>query len=883
MISEKKTNYRPPRIAEWCLKKISKQEENFSILGDYCEEYNEIVSKKNKLIADAWYWKQLFASIFPLLLNKLRWGAAMFKNYLKVTIRTLLRHKGYSIINVTGLAIGIASFLLIMLFVNNELTYDQFNKNAENIHRVNLRYHMGSNQFDMALGPVPLAWTMKSDFPEVEEVVRLYHSNYRGWITYVKIENEEFREEGFLYADSTFFKVFTCDLIEGDPETALNNPNSIILTTKTAEKYFHEEDPMGKMLTTQDGNIFTVTGITEGMPVNSNIQFDLLANYASHPKSRDPDWYDTAVMTYVLLKDGFPADQLEDKLPDFSRKYVEPVLTAAFGISYDDFIAAGNYFGFFMEPLSELHLYSHVEYSLGPKGNINTVMIFLVIALFILIVACVNFINLATARSLQRANEVGVRKVVGSGRKQLIVQFLSESTIIVFISFVIAIATMFLLLPVFSNLMGKELSTVLFHSWYFIPFLILLCLVIGLFAGGYPAFLLSSFRPITVLKGKSQSNEKGKKFRNALVVFQFVTSITLIVGTLVISEQMDFIKNKDLGYNKEHVIIVHSAHKLIPQQKPFKERISQNPKVISATYSDSLPEILLEIKNFKRESSVANDEHTLVTIMTDFDFAETYELELAAGRFFKEEFSTDSFAVLLNEAAVKAMGITDPLNERLIYMARPPVPMNIIGVLKDFHMENLHEPIKPMAAIVLRRFPAVLLSVRVAPGEIQNTLSFIEETWKQFVPGQPFEYVFFDETFEETYKTTIQASRIFSAFSFLGIFIACLGLFGLASYTAMRKTKEIGIRKVMGASESGIVFLLFKEFIKWIIAANFVAWPIAYFFMNAWLQDYAFRIELKIWMFALAGVLALIVSLGTVTYQSVKAAGKNPVEALKYE
>lgn len=877
------TNYRPPRVAEWCLKKLSKSEENFSILGDYCEEYNEIVSDKNKLIADAWYWKQIFVSIFPLLMNKLRWGAAMFKNYFKVTIRTLIRQKGYSVINITGLAIGIASFLLIMLFVHNELTYDQFNENFDNIHRVNLKYYMGSNQFDMALGPVPLAWTMKSDFPEVEEVVRLYHTNYRGWITYVKIEENEFKEEGFLYADSTFFKVFTCNLIEGDPETVLNDPNSIVLTTKTAHKYFPNEDPMGKLLTIQDGTIFKVTGITEGMPVNSHIQFDLLANYASHPKSRDPDWYDTAVMTYVLLKDGFPPEQLEEKLPDFSRKYVEPVLTAAFGISYDDFIAAGNYFGFFMEPLSNLHLSSKVESSLVPKGNTETVMMFFAIAVFILIVACVNFINLATARSLQRANEVGVRKVVGSGRKKLIVQFLSESTLIVFISFLIAIVAVLLLLPGFSNLMGKEFSKVLFYSWYFVPALFLLCLVIGIFAGGYPAFLLSSFRPVTVLKGKSQSGEKGKGFRNVLVIFQFVTSIVLIVGTLVISEQMEFIKNKDLGYNKEHVIVVHSAHKLIPQQKAFKERISQNPKILKATYTDSLPEILLEIKNFKTESGDTQDEHTLVTVMSDFDFADTYELELASGRFFKKEFSTDSFAVILNEAAVKAMGIKDPLNERLLLMARNPIPMNIIGVLKDFHMENLHEPIKPMAAIVLRRFPAVLLSVRVAPGEIQNTLSFIEDAWKQFVPGQPFEYVFFDETFEETYKITIQAGRIFSAFSFLGIFIACLGLFGLASFTAARKTKEIGIRKVMGASETGIVLLLFKDFVKWIVLANLVAWPIGYYFMNSWLEDYAFRIDIGFWVFGLAGLLALIISLTTVSFQSIKAARKNPVEALKYE
>lgn len=807
----------------------------------------------------------------------------MIKNYFKVAIRILFRQKGYSFINITGLAIGIASFLLIMLFVNNELSYDSFNKNADHIYRVNLRYHMGTNQFELDLGPVPLAQTMKHDFPEVEETVRLYHTNYRGWITYVSIGEEEFREEGFLYADPGFFKVFTCGLVRGDPETALKDPNAIILTEATAARYFPNQDPMGKTLTVQDGTIYKVTGITAGMPVNSNIRFDLLANFTSHKKSRDPEWYDTAVITYILLKKGASPERLAEKLPDFSKKYVAPVLSRGFGISYDDFIAAGNVFGFFLEPLSDLHLRSEVGNRLVPNGNISTVYIFLAIAIFILIVACINFINLATARSLQRANEVGVRKVVGSDRKSLIFQFLSESTVIVIISFLMALGAVWMLLPEFSSLMGKPLSTDIFSAWFFVPGLMLFCLLLGVFAGGYPAFLMSSFRPVSVLKGKSRWGERGKGFRNILVVFQFVTSIVLIIGTLVISSQMNYMKNKDLGYNRENVIVVHSAHKIIPRQKSFKDRILQNPKVLNATYTDSLPEILLEIKNFKTENRQTGEEHTMVTVMSDVDFADTYGLELISGRFFSKEFTTDSAAVLINEAAVKALGIKDPLNERVVYMAKTPVPMNIIGVLKDFHMQNLHEPIQPMVVMLPRKYPSVILSVRVAPGEIQNTLAFLEETWKQFVPGQPFEYVFFDETFDETYKTTIQAGRIFSAFAGLGIFIGCLGLFGLSSYIATRKTKEIGIRKVMGASEPVIVMLLFREFIKWIFVSILVAWPVAYYFMDSWLQDYAYRIELQAWMFGAAGILALIISLGTVSFQSIKAARANPVDSLTCE
>ena len=414
-----KENHKPPVVAEWLLKKITKSESKFSVLGDYCEEYNQYRGNRSKIFAEAWYWKQTIFSIIPFVLNKLRWGAAMLKNYLKVTLRSLVGNKGFSTINILGLSIGIASFLLILLFVNNELSYDKFHKNGEQIQRVNFRLHMGSNRFDVAYGPVPLAFAMKEDFPEVLEAVRLYHENYRGIITHVKIDDKEFREEGFLYADSTFFKVFDCKLLVGDPNTALNGPNSIILTLETAKKYYGDADPIGKMLRTQDGNIYKVTGITEGMPVNSQIKFDMLANFTSHQKSHDPEWYDTAVFTYVLLQEGFPPEQLSDKLPAFSRKYVESLLKAGFGISYDEFIAAGNYYGFFLEPFLDVHLHSKIEGGMVPHGDFNTVLMFIGIAIFILIVACVNFINLATARSLQRANEVGIRKVVAQVRSSL--------------------------------------------------------------------------------------------------------------------------------------------------------------------------------------------------------------------------------------------------------------------------------------------------------------------------------------------------------------------------------------------------------------------------------------------------------------------------------
>jgi putative ABC transport system permease protein len=807
----------------------------------------------------------------------------MFKSYLKIAFRNFLRQKVYSFINLTGLAVGIAGCLLILLFVRSELTYDFFHAKAPDIYRVAMKFNIGTNRFDVAMGPCSLSGAIVKDFPEVVCATRFFHRNYRGEYTYVSFEDKQFREEKFLWVDSTIFEIFTIPFVAGDPGTALKHPFSVVITPAMAKKYFGNGDPVGRMLTLEDGSLYQVTGIVEEMPVNSHIHYDFLASFSSLEKSRDPDWYDIAVYTYVLIQENAYPNQLEAKLPAFSREYYEPVVRAIMGISYDKFLESGNYIGFFLQPFRDIHLFSKIENEFEPGGDITTVVIFSAIAFIILLIACFNFINLATARSAQRANEVGVRKVAGSGRKRLIGQFLSESIFLSFISFLLAWGIVELFLPVFNSLIGKKITTPGLAEWYFLPGLIFAAIAVGILAGSYPAFLLSSFQPVKVLKGKLHPNSRGRIFRNALVVFQFTISIILFIGTMVIYNQLNYMRFKKLGFDKEQLVVIHSADKLGTEQQAFKNELIRNTNIVTATYSDCLPQMLLEVKVFQKEGAPGNENHNLITIFADYDFMETYRVQLSEGRYFSRERSTDTAAVILNEAAVKALELDNFREERLILMGRKNRPLNIIGIFENFHLESLHAKIRPMAAMFIDKRPGVLLSVRIRPPKIPETMRFLEDQWKKFVPEQPLEYIFLDEQFDKNYKAEIQTAKVITAFSFLAIFVACLGLFGLASFTALQRTKEIGIRKVLGASVSGIVLLLSKEFAKWVLLANIIAWPVAWFAMSNWLENFAYRTEISPWLFPVSGVIALIIALLTVSFQAIKAAIANPVNALKYE
>ena len=637
------------------------------------------------------------------------------------------------------------------------------------------------------------------------------------------------------------------------------------------------------MLELGDGSLYMVQGVTESWPDHSHFHFDFLASFSSLPKSEDLDYYDTAVFTYILLREGASIDDLDSKLPEFSGKCMAPIIEKIMAVPYKEFLESGNFIGFMTQPLRDVHLRSEWGNELEPQGSLNTVIIFSAIAVLILIVACINFINLMTARSTQRANEVGVRKVVGSSRGELIRQFLSESIFLSLLAFLLALLFVELVLPIFNNLIGKKFTSGHVLNGPVLLVLLAGAILIGTAAGGYPAFLMASFKPVAVLKGKIRTSVKGRRFRNALVIFQFCASIVLLVGTAVIYTQLHYIRNKELGFDKEHVVVIQRAEKLGSQQQAFKNQLKLNPDVLKVTFTDSLPQFLLEAKVFQKEGEGSQENNTLITITADYDLIETYRLKMIDGRYFERERSTDSTAVVLNEAAVRALGIQDPLEKRLVLVGLKRKPMDIIGIMNDFHMESLHTKIGPTAVILSGQRPGVLLSVRVRPGDLPKTLGFLEDQWSEFTNNQPFEYVFFDDQFDMLYKAEIQAGKVITAFACLAVFIACLGLFGLASFTASQRTKEIGIRKVLGATSSGILILLNWDFVKRVLVANLIACPMAYYATNKWLQNFAYRIQISLWMFLASAVATLLIALFTVSYQTIRAARSDPVDSLRYE
>jgi putative ABC transport system permease protein len=809
----------------------------------------------------------------------------MIRNYILSAIRSIKRDLLYSSLNIIGFTFGITSCILILIYIQNELSYDNFHENVEQIYRMNMKFNVGTNKFNVDMTPIPLAKEMMAEYPEVTTATRLFHKNYRGEFAYVRYQNDYLREERFFWADSNVFDVFTIPLIEGNLETVLNEPYSVVVTTEMAEKYFGQQNPVGNMIMLEDGSKYKITGITEGMPVNSHFKFDFLATFASLNKSRDPEWYDFAAFTYILLNKNASPHELESKLPELSRKNYTPVVQQTMGVTYDQFIEAGNYMGFFLDPLSGVHLNSDIAgTSLEPTGDINTVYIFAAIALIILLVACINFINLSTARSGKRAREVGIRKVVGSTRKLLILQFLSESIFISAFAVCSALLVVSLLLPYFNELIVKNLSlALLVNTWYFIPGLIGLILIVGVVAGSYPAFLLASYKPVTVLKGITPNQSKRNLSRNLMVVFQFVASVVLFIGTIVIYQQLNYIRNKNLGFNKDHIVVIKSAQKLKDTQESFKQQLKRNSKIIGATFSDSLPQMLLEVKIFHKEGAVDDQNHTLITISADHDFIETYQIEMDSGRYFSRQMLTDDNSIILNSAALNVLGIGSTARDRIIRMGRQDSPLSILGVVHDLHFEPLHYEIQPMAFLLLKERPGVLMSVRIRPDEVEETISYIKESWEQFVPGQPIEFVFFDEEYNQLYSAEIQAGKVLAAFSLIAILIASMGLFGIAAFTSEQRKKEIGIRKVMGATASGIILLLNKDLVKLVFIANVIAYPIAYFAVNQWLQEFAYRIEISLWMFVSATFLAFIIALITVSYQTLKAANTNPAETTKYE
>lgn len=807
----------------------------------------------------------------------------MLKNYLKIALRNFLRQKGYSFINIFGLATGIICCLLIILFVLDEISYDRHHEKADQIYRAGLRAFVNNNEFHGVVTCSPMAKALIDEYPEVTDATRVRNFGFPVF----RYQDKVFSEERVFWVDATFFDVFTVPFIQGDPETALKQPNSIVLTRSMARKYFGEEDPIGKSLNADNRRDYQITGIVEDVPRNSHFHYDFLASLETYEDSRSPIWISNNYLTYFVLQKGTSPEAFEAKLAELVKKYVGPQIQAAAGITLEQFFASGGDYSYFIQPLTDIHLHSHYDFEMEPNSDIAFVYIFSIIALGILVVACINFVNLATARSATRAREVGVRKTIGSNRAQLIRQFLAETTLMSFLAMLLALLAIQLLLPAFNNLTDKELTMPYTESVLTIPLLIGLVLLIGILAGAYPAFFLASFDPVAVLKTDSPGSTKKSTLRNVLVVFQFTVSIILIAGTLVVERQLNYIQNLNLGFNKEQVVIVKKTDDLGDKIPTFKQELLNNPNISSATNTNSLIGQIFGNSAYRLAGESGEETHLLWTYFTDADFVKTYQVEIAAGRYFEEGRQADLQGVVINEAAMKDLGLTDAAGKQIVALGTTQdqsQTFTIIGVMKDFHFESLHNRIRPMITHFygpdgFGRY----VSVRVRPENIRETMTFMENTWKKFALNQAFEYEFFDDHFARIYQSEERTSRIFFAFSLLAIIIASLGLFGLAAFVAEQRTKEIGIRKVLGATETGIMFLLSRQFTKWVIFGNVIAWPVAYYYMRKWMQKFAYQANISIWSFVLASLIVFLIALVTVSYQTIRAARANPADALKYE
>ena len=817
----------------------------------------------------------------------------MFKNYFKVAFRNLLKRKGFSLINILGLATGMAVCLLIILFIQNELSFDKQHEKAKDIYRVVLERSYPGRSTSYSIIPQSIGAAIKTEYPEVLESTRLFNLGGNGSF-FLRIGEKTFEEKRVLAADSNFFRVFTSKILHGDANTALEKPNSAVLNETTAKKYFGSADAVGKQFET-DGDdttqTFIVTAVVADWPDNSHFLFDMLISTNTFQFVRRPNYTGFAAHTYLLLNPNASYQALEAKFPGVIKKYVSPEINKIFNQSWEDFQKAGNGYKYYLQPLTKIHLISDLEAELRPNGSMTAVYIFALVAVFILFLACINFINLSTARSVERAKEVGIRKTFGSEKKALIGQFLIESVLVSLVSMLLAFAFIILLIPAFNTISGKELAVSYFLQPMWILVLIGFVLITGFVAGLYPAFVLSSFNPIMVLKGRFKSNKYGLALRNGLVIFQFFISIVLIIATIVVNSQMNYMLGNKLGFKKDHVIVVERTDMVENQIPAFKNELLSIPGVESASGTSTMP----GNQNFFGTTWQEIGSKSPMTgrgMIVDEDYDKTLGLELKEGRFFSKEFSTDTLSVVLNERAVKELGLKNAIGSRLtspddFYNAPDGSPYiyNVVGVVKDFHYHSLHEPISPLVIITSKKFGgrSGLVALRIKGDNFKAALSDIGTVWKKFVKEKPFNYYFLDRSLADQYKAEQTTQRIFTIFSGLAIFIACIGLLGLAAYATQQRTREISIRKVLGASESSIITMLSKDFVKLVLLSSAIAFPIAWWGMNKWLQDFAYRVNVGWWIFFVAGIAALLIALFTVSTQALKAAFTNPVKNLRSE
>lgn len=873
----------PPQWPVRVLRSLLKREYVEEIEGDMEEIFLGIAEERSIAEAKRAYYWETFKLLRPSLLRNFKSSPGynnigMYKNYLSVAWRNLLKKKGYSAINIFGLALGIACCMLIFMYVTYERSFDDYHTKGDRIYRVihGERNNADATESYWVWGNAPIGQALRDNFPEIDKVVQF---SGRADILLTRGETSH-QEEGVFFIDSTAFEVFSWKLLKGNPRTALSAPFSIVLTESTARKYFDDEDPLGKTLTgsdaagRSDAGEYLVTGVMEDVPANSHFRFNALLSMSTFRKSR-PDVFDAwgyvDFYTYFLVNDQFDHTTFESKIPDFLKRQTDDPQSG---------------YHIVIEPLKEMYLGTVAERQPGETGSIANLYIFSIIGLFVLAIALINFMNLSTARSMERSKEVGIRKSIGAQRRNLVFQFLGESFLIVAMSMVVAIGIVLLALPAMTNITGRLLQIDHFITWQNVGLLLAATALIGLVAGSYPSFVLSSFDPVKVLKGIDRSHKNGVTLRRALVIFQFSLSIALIAGTIIVSFQMEHILNKELGFDKEHMLILDYNYdgRVNDKREVLETEMEKLPDVLSAAFSRSVPgsyfpnaytEIISPDGDLKGMAQPI--------FQVGVDFINHYNLELVAGRSYSRDHPSDTIGgLVINEAAARQYGYANPahiVGKKYKQWGREG---EVIGVVKDFNFISLHRGIEPLT-LPYEPYACRYLSLKVQSNDLPGTIASVRKIWTEIAPHRPFLYSFLDDSFDQQYQRDFKFKTLFTVFSSLAIFIACLGLLGLATFTAELRTKEIGIRKVLGASVNSIVALLSKDFVILIIIAIVIATPAAWFSMNRWLEGFAYRVEIRFWIFLLAGLAAIVIAALTISYHAVKAAYRNPVRSLRSE
>lgn len=865
MKSRKKS---PPKIAQWIVTHLPFYERNFAISNAMEEEYHDMQSSGKILKAWLWYWFHTLVLLPQYIKLTCLWSVIMFKNFVKISVRNIKRQKGYSFITIAGLAIALACCIVIFMYVNHELSYDNYHKDVARIYRIPTIVKSGSTEKPFARGLTPSIPEILKNYQEVEDGVRFHYLSTAN--VNVEYENQVFVEDSWMVTTPEFFTMFDIPFIWGEPAAALERPNTIVITKSISEKISPKENPLGKLLAV-NGNDYEITGVIENAPENTHLAYDIILSLNTVEKQLNlNNWGWTGFYSYIKLYPNVNPYEFEQKIRKLAHNFI--------GEKLDEL---GIEFILFLQPLGDIHLKSNLHREIKTHGDSFYITIFSIVGILVLIVACINFINLTTARSRRRAKEIGVRKVMGALRRQLINQFIGEFFFIALIALVMAIGIISAILPYFNELTHRNflLSSILNPT--IMTGIVGLLLFVGIAAGSYPAFFLSAFKPIQVLQSLTKAGSGGSSLRKIFVVWQFAISTALIISTLLIYRQIDFMKNKHLGFEKDQKLILQVY--LGDNYETVKREFTNHPSITGATASTSIPG---RISN-SLVTRLVGDENkqgwTILYNFVDYDFISEYDIKLIAGRQFQKERTSDATdTFILNEAAVNNFGFRSPQEAIGKQLTRGPDTGNIIGVVKDFHIKGLQSEIQPHI-LKLRTGNFYTLSLTVKTENMAETLAFVENKWQEMQFGKTFHYFFLDEDFNSQYSSEERMGKLFSILTILGILIAVLGLFGLASFIAEQRTKEIGIRKVLGASVSGIVVLISTEFTKWVLVANIIAWPLAYFFVNNWLQNFAYQTNITLWIFILSGALALAIALATVGFQAIKAAFANPVDSLRYE